>query len=243
MLKNKNVLIPLSALFALAEITLSLFHQVTRGAVSAYASYAAIVLACIFCVVFIEPSSQYVMTQTALICTAFADYFLVISRVQQRLPAMLFFSITQICYFILIHRNMKSQSLRKVHLIAQASLSVFAVILTLAVLQSKADALSLVSLFYFANLLSNIVFAFIDFKASPLLAIGLLLFICCDITVGLSMIDLYFDIPSDSVIYSIINPGFDLAWAFYIPSQTLLALSLLSSRIKAKAPKKLHAKA
>ena len=99
-------------------------------------------------------------------------------------------------------------------------------------LGEKCDAVALVSMFYYANLILNAVFACISFGKNPLLAIGLVLFILCDTVIGLSLIDPYLTLPESSPIYAIIHPGFDLAWAFYLPSQALLAISLLPCRFK-----------
>ena len=71
-----------------------------------------------------------------------------------------------------------------------------------------------------------------SFSKNPLLAIGLVLFILCDTVIGLSLIDTYLPVAKDSLMYRIIFPGFDLAWAFYLPSQALLAVSLLPNRWK-----------
>ena len=99
-------------------------------------------------------------------------------------------------------------------------------------LGTAADAVAIVSMFYYANLLVNIVFAFCQPHVTRLLAIGLTLFILCDTLIGLSCLDAYVAISEDSFIWKLIHPGFDLAWAFYLPSQTLIALSLLPDRLQ-----------
>ena len=40
----------------------------------------------------------------------------------------------------------------------------------------------------------------------------------------------YIAISKESLLYRITHPSFDLVWAFYVPSQTLIALSLLPTR-------------
>ena len=62
------------------------------------------------------------------------------------------------------------------------------------------------------------------------------LFLLCDTVIGLSFLDGYLAVDKTSLIYRIIHPGFDLAWAFYLPSQMLLSISLLPKRWKANAP-------
>ena len=121
---------------------------------------------------------------------------------------------------------------RTVHLIARVALSVVALILTLAVLGEATDAVALVSVFYYANLILNLIFAFLNFKAQYLMAVGFLLFLLCDTVIGFSFLENYLALSPDSWVHSIFSVGFDLAWAFYAPSQVLLALSLLPKRLK-----------
>ena len=80
------------------------------------------------------------------------------------------------------------------------------------------------------------IFAFAQGKRNLVFALGLLFFLCCDTLIGLSCLGQYFPIAEDSTLYTVINPGFNLAWAFYVPSQTLIALSLLPKNAK-KSPK------
>ena len=148
-----------------------------------------------------------------------------------QLPAMIFFSITQICYFLRLYLNQANSHNKRLHLIFRALSIVVALTLTIIVLKDKTDALSLVSLFYYANLIFNIIIAFAQFKKCPVLAIGLLLFLMCDTVIGLNiMANSYISDAKDSLIYRILNPGFNLAWIFYVPSQTLIAISLLKKK-------------
>jgi hypothetical protein len=48
--------------------------------------------------------------------------------------------------------------------------------------------------------------------------------------VGFAFLDGYLTVEKGSLIDRINHPGFDLAWAFYLPSQMLLAVSLLPRR-------------
>lgn len=193
--------------------------------------YTAVVLACLFFVLFAEKSLSFLFTMIALVCTVGADYFLVYSEEMQQLPAMLFFSVTQIAYFLRLYFEDKSQVRRLVHLICRVVLSIIAVGATFAVLGNGADSVAVVSMFYYANLVLNIIFAFIAFKKSRAFAIGLLLFALCDTVIGLSLINTYLPISEGSFIFKLIYPGFDLAWAFYLPSQALLSISLLPKRL------------
>ena len=150
---------------------------------------------------------------------------------------MLFFSAVQIAYFLRMYFEDESRIRRRVHLILRVALSALAVGVTVIVLGKNCDAVAAVSMFYYANLILNAVFAFVSFGKNPILAIGLALFVLCDTVIGFSLIDTYLPISEGALIYQIIYPGFDLAWAFYLPSQALLAVSLLPSRCRrAKIP-------
>ena len=81
-------------------------------------------------------------------------------------------------------------------------------------------------MFYYANLILNIVFAFLGGRGLRLMAVGLVFFALCDTVIGLIVMKAYLPIPPDAFLYRILYPGFNLAWVFYVPSQALLALSL-----------------
>ena len=139
---------------------------------------------------------------------------------------MIFFSITQICYFIRIYLSQNDRKIRIIHLIVRILLVVIALIATIIVLKENTDLLSLISLFYYANLLVNVVFSFITNKKSLLFSIGLACFAMCDLFIGFSVLnDSYIELKEGTLLYFLANPGFNIAWIFYVPSQTLIALS------------------
>lgn len=232
MIKNKRILVCAVSFFAITEAILGYLLQTLSDKSVLWFSFSAIILACLFCTVFAERSSAYFLTQLALVCTVCADYFLIIAPVRQQLPAMIFFSATQLSYFLRLYLYDENKKRRVWHIGARIAASVAAIAATLIILGSKADAVAIVSMFYYANLLTNIVFAFIQFEKPGIFAIGLLLFALCDALIGFAFLDGYLPISQDSFIYKIIHPGFDLAWAFYLPSQTLLSISLLPRQWK-----------
>ena len=230
MIKSKRTLLMLSAAFLCVMAVLGVLMLTAQGSIPINLRYTAVVLACLFCVLFAEKSLSFGLTQLALMCTVGADYFLVWRTDMLRLPAMLCFSVVQIAYFLRLYFEDENKTRRRVHLILRVVLSVAAVVVTMIVLGKHCDAVAAVSMFYYANLILNAVFAFVSFGKNPIFAIGLALFILCDTVIGFSLIDTYLPISEQSVIYKIIYPGFDLAWAFYLPSQALLAVSLLPGR-------------
>ncbi len=228
MLNRTSLRFPIVIGFLVCELVLGILVQTTQGGVNIGFSYACVVLACLFAGLFFEKSASYYFTQFGLICTVMADLFLVVLSPIKQLPAMIFFSITQLCYFVRLYLNENDIKKRKAHLTVRLTAVLIAIILTVAVLKDKTDALSLVSLFYYANLIINIVFAFTQLKECPVFAIGLLLFLLCDTIVGLDvMASAYIPITDDSFIYRLLHLDLNLAWIFYVPSQALIGISLL----------------
>lgn len=227
-MKRTNVLLCAAAgVFVAAEITLGILLQVQHGRAVTVCSYASVILACLFFLLFASRSVAYFSTQLGLFCTVGADFFLVWLPERQQLPAMLFFSVAQLAYFARLYAADTNAKRRRLHILLRLALSVLILPVTALVLREDTDAVALVSMFYYVNLIVNIVFAFWQIERPPLFAVGLLLFLCCDTLIGLAYLDAYFPLSTDSLIWRITHLGFDPAWAFYVPSQSLIALSLL----------------
>ena len=223
---KKGLSIFLSALFITVEVALGVFLQVSDEYVPEL-SYASIVISALFCLLFFTKSPDYYYTQLGLLFTLGADYFLVLLSPRNQLWGMIFFCGTQICYFLRLYSLHASRRARVAHLTARVSLTAIALLLTVLILRENADPLSLVSLFYYANLVMNLAVSFTQFKAAPLFPIALLLFLMCDTVIGLqAMAESYFEGFAESAIYPLLYPDFNLAWAFYLPSQALIPLSL-----------------
>ena len=233
MLNSKPFKIYAIAAFLLAETVLGVLVQTVSGRANAWVSFACVVLACLFLSLFCQKSYAYLLTQLGLICTVCADVFLVVLSPMKQLPAMVFFSITQMCYFLRLYLNHTTANQKSAHLIGRGAATIVALGVTTAVLGANTDALSLVSLFYYANLVFNIIVAFTQLKSCPVLAIGLLLFLLCDTVIGLNvMANSYLSGAKDSFIYKLVSVNFNLAWLFYVPSQALIALSLVRNQNK-----------
>lgn len=230
-LRNKSFWITITALYVCVQTALGITLQVTHGRVINACQFGAIILACLCCAVLAERSRQYAFTQAALVCTVCADFFLVWSQPIKQLPAMAFFLCAQTAYAARLYL-LAVKTERRVQLISRVALCAVIVIVTLAVLGQNADALAIVSMLYYAQLFLNVVFAFAKFRSRAVLAIGFLLFLLCDTVIGLDLINGYLPIPPDALLYKIIRPGFNLAWVFYLPSQVLLSLSLLTNKFK-----------
>lgn len=194
--------------------------------------FTSVLISASFMILSCAKTKSYLFMQIGLVCTVFADIFLVVIEPMIQLPAMIFFSCTQICYFLKIFFETKSKKEKLIHLIFRASLTVIVQIITIIVLKEKTDALSLVSMLYYTNLILNVIFAFIHFKKSPVLAIGLLLFLLCDTIIGLDiMASSYISGTALEAVNSLIS-GANWAWIFYVPSQALIASSLIRTKEK-----------
>ena len=227
MLRSRKSKIIALSIFALIQ-TVYLVLVIVTG--RDYFTY--VLISASFMILSCSKTKRYLFMQIGLACTVFADIFLVVIEPMIQLPAMIFFSGTQICYFLRIFFETKSKKEKLIHLIIRASLTVIVQIITIIVLKEKTDALSLVSMFYYTNLILNVIFAFIHFKKSPVLAIGLLLFLLCDTIIGLDiMASSYISGTALEAVNSFIS-GANWAWIFYVPSQALIASSLI--RIKEK---------
>ena len=237
MISNKKAIITLLSVFGVLEATLGVAIQFTSGTLNTVLSYGAIVLAFIFVWLSFDGSVDFILTVAALFCTVVADLFLVVLEPMLKLPAMIFFSITQFAYFTRILLKTKSKPLFITHIAIRSAVSVLILIITAVVLGANSDAVALISLVYFTNLALNVIFAFIEFKNNPVIAIGLLLFLLCDFFVGMSMMDGYLTVKEGTLAYFIAHPGFNAAWVFYVPSQALIAASVLSQRLRKKHTK------
>ena len=234
---SATLTVVLTALFVITETLIGIRFQ-TGGAPGAELRFLTVTLACAFCTLCAERSPVYLLTQLALCMTVAADYFLVLPPSPNQLPGMLFFSVAQLAYAARIFLTETSPKRRRIQLWLRVSLSILAPAATFAVLGASADPVAVVSVFYYAHLILNLIFAWMQFPREGLLAVGFLLFLGCDTAIGLLALNGYFAISPDSFLYTLLHPGFDLVWAFYLPSQMLLGMSLLPRRLSAQMRKK-----
>lgn len=110
-------------------------------------------------------------------------------------------------------------------------LTVCVAAIAVVILKDKTDALALVSVCYYVNLVMNMVEAFAKFRKLRLFAIGLVLFILCDTVIGLQVAsEGYLPIGEDTLLHRILFVDFNLSWLFYLPSQVLIALTAAGKR-------------
>lgn len=139
----------------------------------------------------------------ALLLTAGADWFLLV-RGEHLTAGLVLFLAVQTLYLLRLRRLGAGS-----HFFLRAALALF---LGAAVfLLRMASALNLLAALYFSQLLSNTILAWE--RRGHLFAIGLTLFVCCDICVGLFNLGLLLPVAQVGM------------WLFYLPSQVLIVCS------------------
>ena len=212
------------ALFCFIQLCFGVSIQLTSGTMEKWLCFISIMISALFALCFFRKSMVGLLMVIGLLLTLCADFFLVMLTPINRLTGMIFFLFVQLIYGARLYVQEKSILKRRALLIVRAILFIIGIILALIVLKKQVDALAILSVVYYINLIMNLILAFIS--KNLLLAIGLVLFACCDLFVGLQvMSDLYFTINENSILHSIIFPPFNVVWAFYVPSQTLIAVS------------------
>ena len=216
-------------LFILSEIVLFPMIQLTSADVSAFSSYLAIVLVALFAFFVCRCRGAEHFIRVGILFTLVADYFLVLADDRQ-LEGVLAFIVVQLAYFLYLVLSEENRGVRNANIFTRVALSGVLVVAAIIVLGEDVDALSIASVVYYANLVSNIVFAFKLGRTERIFAIGLVLFAMCDLCIGLEVLfSSYLDSDAFSFFY---GSNFNLPWVFYQPSQVLIALGLFSKKRK-----------
>ena len=195
-------------------------------------SYVSIIL-CLgygIYILFIKKDILSILMVSGLFFTAISDLFLVylnpmLNIINQSI-AMTTFSLTQISYAIILIISCKCRKELIANIITRVCLFIVLEIVAIIILKENYNYLILISLFYFANLVTNIIFAFIQKDNNLLFALGLLLFIGCDLVIGLQELCTIMSIPETSPLYKIVFTSLNVSWLFYLPSQVMLTTSI-----------------
>ena len=180
--------------------------------------YAGIVLCLIYAVLSLN-GKDHVFLCVAFVFTLVADWFLLVKN-SDYVFGVAAFIVAQTVYFLRLVSlgvNIKRTIVDRLVVTIAAISSLFAA--------NLADWLTALVAIYFVALVANCVDSYTLFKngaKNKLFAMGLTLFILCDVSVGLNNISAYFDV---SAIKWLIKAATYLMWIFYLPSQVLIALS------------------
>lgn len=233
---RRKALYILLPIYLIIQVILGILCQTQIEHINYISCYICVILSFLMCFFFFEKSNKYIFTQLGLFFTVVADYFLVIED-DHYLLAMSVFLLAQISYAIKIYFELETKKERLIYLIIRLTCILLSILLPLIILGENNDLLTIISVNYYVLLVISMVYAFILCKKDKfnlIFAIGLLLFVCCDFFVAINNFDSYFDVSYDSLIYKIIYHDINFSWIFYVPSQTLLGISLLENIIKEK---------
>ena len=180
--------------------------------------YLSIIICAIYVLITYQKTKDHTFLILAFSATLVADYFLTLMQTHQLLGTFFFF-LVQIFYFMrLIH--MYKNKFYLVYMFSFIILSIFIIIIT-----HTFDWLILVSVLYFTILSCNMIFAFKKYRIILLLAIALLLQIGADLFVAMHAGLVYVDLNQIPLFYTLLHLPINMIWLFYIPAQTLFALS------------------
>ena len=225
--------------------------DLTGGSIrlSSYIKFSMIILC--FCYVLLQGRSEgrsiNFFIQAAMLFTIISDLFLLI--LDQYYYGVLTFIVVQQFYslrlILLKDRNRGVWDYPKLRIpkltvtilrnyLKRLGLQValaFMICLLLSYFKIALEALIIATVFYFISILTNVISAirlaqiYPREKTNILFAIGMLLFLLCDINVGLFNLSGFISLP-EGIYSKIYEAASILMWTFYAPSQVLIALSV-----------------
>lgn len=215
-MKGKPIPAALTAVFLAAEAVLyAVFLTLDilgRSEQTLWLKYAGILLCLAFAALCALRGGDKLVAP-ALLLTACADWFLLIRSERLMLGVALFIGV-QAIYLLRLYKAGAG---------AAVPLRLMLILVMLAILfwMDVASPLTLLALFYFSQLLANTILAW-GIPRMRRFALGLILFVGCDVCVGLfNSPDLF---PG---LTSLVSVGM---WFFYLPSQVLIALSAMPEK-------------
>lgn len=224
---NNHILNAGKIVFLLIEAILFCISQFTSTQYVDQLHYSGIVLCFLFAAVFfmlqIEKELWKGLVLAGMFFTCVADFCLILLN-DYFVAGVLSFWMTQICYFLYLTRACSSaerSALAGRRIVVAAFISVIAMLVI-----GQFSSLILVVAFYICTFAGNLIIAWKKYP-KQLFSIGLVLFFCCDICVGLSNSGLAqmqgFVVPYAPVFQWMI-------YIFYMPSQVCIALSILGKK-------------
>lgn len=189
-----------------------------------YFSYGCICASALFALIFIEACPRKILVPLALAVNVASDYFLVFSDYNagnNKIIGLSLFLMVQFIY--MIYTFFVSGS--KVGIIINVALRV-AAILTICLIVPKyvaLDTVEIMALVYIANSAVTLLSLLIHIKSQWLMFIGFLLFILCDIVVGLK--EGGFEVLNITGKFVEFLNAHDYAFYLYVPGIFLISAS------------------
>lgn len=224
--KRKYTVLALASVFVLFEIVLYPIIQAVSAKNFGIPTYLSVILAFLFSFVCYLTARQKFsfFVNIALAFTLCADFCLVVLVPARETAGVVIFIGAQLSYFLYILAREKG-ALLYAHIGVRAFVTALAPVIVYFILDGKPDALSIISVIYYTELVLNLVFSLFD-KELRLFSVGLFLFALCDLSIGLKNLSDYFAFAGElSRFFKTTKLNF--AWIFYLPSQVLISLSLV----------------
>ena len=199
---------------------------------STYLKYSSIIINLVLSLILtIKHKKINLFFLLGLLFTLFADTFLLVLDSYYTI-GLICFNAVQFFYFLGLKDNIKKTFLPQ--LIIRVSLFTLCLIIGLIISQTEV----FLSISYICSMILTILSLIFDVdlnKGKKILLWGLILFLLCDINVGLFNLGYYFNLSYEITSF-LENISTNLMWFFYLPSQVLITLYLVFS-LKKKSVK------
>lgn len=193
-----------------------------NAGVSSMIKYEGIIL-CFLYVILGKRKERSGYIVAGLFFTAVSDYFLLFT--DSYAAGMLSFCVVQTIYCIYCSKNLKRYILKEVIQLC----IIGAILLGGSIgLQIEFDVVLVLSIYYFVHLVSNVLYSWFhskEGKEKKLFAIGMTLFLLCDIHVAIFNAGSYLSFGFSTVYQKIYEIATIAMWFYYLPSQVLIALA------------------
>jgi len=239
--KKSKILIKIytvvAAVLLFLTISLNYFPTINNynySSVITYLNVFKIVGSLVFVIVaiFMKVANRYkYLYLVANVINIVADYFLSTFGGFNLEAGVIAFILVQLIYAVVLFDGF-SETINKLLLIVRfVSIVIVEIIISILLKGEKNDLIYLVG-FYGVNLIMNVILSFVKFNNNKVLAIALLFFFLCDVTIGLTKGVSFgiLNISTTSLIYKYITIPFDFVWLFYSICQWLLPISVLIKR-------------
>ena len=143
---------------------------------------------------------------------------------------MCFFLVVQIFYACRVYYLAYYPRERLIQLGVRFFSSIIAIILCFIVLKEKVQALFVISVVYYLNMILSIVFLGLHFREGlwiKILMIGLISFSLCDVSIGLGFVVDIFNLSNNNIICKILNFPINYVNVFYPLSQIIIAVGVM----------------
>ncbi|MBQ0017053.1 MAG: hypothetical protein KBT30_00295 [Clostridiales bacterium] len=220
MINNKSKIKNIIAII-LSVIILALYLKVLIFGEAHYVEgFLGIPLAFLISALFLDIKNSKAFITYALLLNSIADVFLVLTRTHQEVGVSIFI-LAQICYMIYTLMLDKKLWVKLVNISSRVIISVVAVVVLKSLF--NLELLEMLSVIYITNSCITCLFLGVHIKTKLLMFIGFILFILCDIVVGLTWGGA--EILNLSGAFIDLLYKFDFAFLFYVPGIYLISLS------------------